>query len=253
MKKLNPSISIRDMERRDALLLRVERFTELPLLILSFIMIPLLVGPFLWDLSSGEEAVFFALDTLIWAIFAIDILGKTAIAPHRMSYLKRHRLEVLVVAIPFLRPLRILRILIFGSRAFREARRLANIDFLLVYGIGLIITSATVVLSVEHGKDGAIQTFPDALWYSVVTITTVGYGDMVPVTIAGRAMGYLLMFGGIAFFSAVTANLASFFVQGKESSDQIIIDQLVEEVRQLRQELTVCNINDKADIYEDER
>jgi len=235
MRKIS-SLHISDVPRREALLIRIERFTELPLLILAFVMIPLLVGPFLWDLSPSEEAVFLALDTFIWAVFAIDLIVKVMVAPHRLAYLRRHWLEVLVVVVPFFRPLRLLRLFIFGSRAFVGARRLVHIDFLLVYGIGLVMIAATVVASVEGGENASIQSFPDALWWSVVTITTVGYGDMVPVTAAGRAMGFVLMLGGIAFFGGLTANLASLLVRGGGTQEKLL-SQLTAEVEGLRQEV----------------
>ena len=225
-----------DIHRREELLHRIERATELPLLILSFIMIPLLVGPLFWELSSSEETIFLTLDTFIWAIFAIDLVIKFIIVPQRLAYLKRHWLEVLVVIVPFLRPLRILRILIFGSRAWVGVRRLVNIDFLLVYGVGLIVIAATVVASVEGGENASIQSFPDALWWAVATITTVGYGDKVPISVAGRAAGYVLMFGGIAFFSGFTANLASFLVKTKNNHDKVS-QNLSLEVAGLREEI----------------
>lgn len=235
MRKIS-SLHISDVPRREALLIRIERFTELPLLILAFVMIPLLVGPFLWDLSPSEEAVFLALDTFIWAVFAIDLIVKVMVTPHRLAYLRRHWLEVLIVVVPFFRPLRLLRLFIFGSRAFVGARRLVHIDFLLVYGIGLVMVAATVVASVEGGENASIQSFPDALWWSVVTITTVGYGDMVPVTAAGRAMGFVLMLGGIAFFGGLTANLASLLVRGGGTQEKLL-SQLTAEVEGLRQEV----------------
>lgn len=236
MKKL-PGIHTPDTAHREALLHRIERLTELPLLILSFVMIPLLVGPLLWKLSPSEEAVFLTLDWFIWAIFVIDMVIKLVLAPHRLAYLKRHWLEVLVVVVPFFRPLRIIRVFIFGSRAWVGTRRLVNIDFLLVYGIGLIIIAATVVASVEGGEGASIQSFPDALWWAMATITTVGYGDMVPVSIVGRAMGYILMLGGIAFFSGITANLASFLVRGRDSGREKALRDLVAEVEGLRREV----------------
>ncbi|MFC1912508.1 potassium channel family protein [Chloroflexota bacterium] len=235
MKKL-PSIHTPDTAQREALLHRIERLTELPLLILAFIMIPLLVGPLLWKLSPSEEAVFLTLDWFIWAIFAIDLAIKLVVAPHRLAYLKRHWLEVLVVVIPFLRPLRILRVFIFGSRAWVGTRRLVNVDFLLVYGIGLVIVAATVVASVEGGEGASIRSFPDAFWWAMATITTVGYGDMVPISTVGRAMGYVLMLGGIAFFSGITANLAYFLVRGRDTRDKALHD-LVAEVKGLRGEV----------------
>ena len=121
-----------------------------------------------------------------------------------------------MVVVPFFRPLRILRIFVFGSRAWVGVRRLVNVDFLLVYGIGLVVIAATIVASVEGGVGASINSFADALWWSFVTITTVGYGDMVPVTLVGRAVAVVLMLGGIAFFSGMTANLASFLIKGKD-------------------------------------
>jgi voltage-gated potassium channel len=226
-----------DTTQREELLHRIERITELPLLVLAFIMIPLLIGPWLWELSPQEETTFSILNYFIWALFAVDLMIKLAIAPQRLLYLRRHWLEVLVVAVPFFRPLRILRIVIFGSRAWVGVRRLVNVDFLLVYGIGLVVIAATIVASVEGGVAASIHSFADALWWAFVTITTVGYGDMVPVTLVGRAVAIVLMLGGIAFFSGVTANLASFLIKGKDSEKKDIA-RLVKEVEGLRQELS---------------
>jgi len=67
--------------RRQALLERIEQRTEIYLLALSFAMIPLLLGPFLWDLSSGEERVYLILDGVIWAVFAVDLAVKVFVSP----------------------------------------------------------------------------------------------------------------------------------------------------------------------------
>lgn len=236
MKRIT-SIHLPDTSHREALLHRLERLTELPLLILAFVMIPLLVGPFLWELSPAEEATFLALDIFIWAIFAVDLGIKVVVAPNRLAYLKRHWLEVLIVVIPFFRPLRLVRIFVFGSRAWVGFRRLVHVDFLIVYGLGLVIVGATIVASVEGGEGASIHSFADALWWAVVTITTVGYGDMVPVTMGGRAIAFVLMLGGIAFLSGVTANLASFLVRESSSHKEPLV-QLTREVEGLRQELS---------------
>ncbi|MFH1646227.1 MAG: potassium channel family protein [Chloroflexota bacterium] len=236
MSKLPRKQTPADTARREELLHRLERITELPLLVLAFAMIPLLIGPLLWNLSPQDEATFNVLDYFIWALFAVDLIVKTAISPRRSAYLRQHWLEVLVVVVPFFRPLRILRIFIFGSRAWVGMRRLVNIDFLLVYGIGLVIIAATIVASVEGGDGATIHTFADALWWAVVTITTVGYGDMVPVTLAGRAVAIVLMLGGIAFFSGMTANLASFLIKGRDTEKKEMA-RLLQEVRGLREEI----------------
>ena len=86
MKKLR-DIHTPATAQREALLHRIKRLTELPLLILAFVMIPFLVGPLLWGLSSSEEAIFITLDTFIWAVFAVDLAIKLIVAPHRLAYL----------------------------------------------------------------------------------------------------------------------------------------------------------------------
>ena len=226
-----------DITPREVMLDKIERMTELPLMILEAAMVPLLTAPFFWDLSPSAEAVAFALDVFIWATFAADLAIKIAIAPQRVKYIRQHWLEVMVVLIPVARPLRILRIIVYGSRAYRGAVRLAHVDFLVVYAIGLVLVVTTIVTSVERGHGSELDSFPDALWWAVVTVTTVGYGDVVPVTQIGRAFAYVLMISGIGLVGALTANLASILIR-KEDPGSAAIASLIEEVQSMRDELT---------------
>lgn len=234
-----------DTSGRQLLLDRIERLTELPLLALSFIMIPVLLGPWLsgqdvgnWKLSATEESVFFIMDGLIWAIFAVDLAVKIIISPARIRYVRTHWLEVLVVAVPFFRPLRIVRLFMFGSRAFFHVRRLVSVDYLLVYGLGMVLIAATIVTSVESSAGSSITSFPDALWWSWVTVTTVGYGDMFPVTLAGRIIATMLMLVGIGLFGGLTANLATLLLKSEQVVETEVGD-LVLEVRGLREEIAL--------------
>ena len=110
-----------DLERRARLYERVERATELPLLILAAAMLPLIVIPLAFDLSSSVERAFLAANWFIWAVFAVELVVKTYLAPERRRYLVRHWFDVLIVVIPFLRPLRIVR----SARALRLLRLVA--------------------------------------------------------------------------------------------------------------------------------
>ncbi len=227
-------------DRREALLLRLERLTEVPLLILSFLMIPLILGPYIFELTPGEERVFNDLDYMVWGIFAADMLTKVAIAPDKRRYLRVNWLEAISVAVPFFRPLRIVRVVVFGLRAYRHTRRLAAPDFLLAYAMGVVVICSTIVLAVEQDAPGGnIKNYGDAVWWAFTTVFTVGYGDRFPVTGIGRGVGVLLMVAGIALFSAVAANLAAFFVKSDRGDDRSRkdADDLADEVRRLRAEV----------------
>ncbi|MDP7628838.1 MAG: potassium channel family protein, partial [SAR202 cluster bacterium] len=196
---------------RELLLGKVERITEIPLMILSLLMIPLLLGPFLWDMLEHEERLFFIGDMLIWVLFAVDMVIKTALSTDRVNYLKIHWLELIVVAIPWFRPLRIVRLIAFAAKSYRGINRAGKPDFLLVYAVGLVMVGATVVTTVEQGYGSSLVSFSQSLWWSLVTITTVGYayGDTVPVSTVGRGVAVILMLGGLGIFGAITANLAA--------------------------------------------
>ncbi|MCH7801570.1 MAG: potassium channel family protein [Chloroflexi bacterium] len=225
------------VERRELVLARIEHLTELPLLLMSFVMVPLLVGPIFWDLSDARQQVFFGVEIFIWALFAADLALKIIVAPRRLRYLRRHWLEVLVVAVPWFRPLRIIRVFLFGFRGAMSIRRMVHVDFLLVFALGLVIIAATIVASVETSPDSQITSFEDALWWSMVTVTTVGYGDMTPVTPIGRAIAMVLMLVGIGLFGGLTANLASLLMKADEVPQEAVLE-LVTEIRSLREEVS---------------
>ena len=227
-----------DVDARQAMLERFESMTELPLLLLSFAMVPVLIGPLLWEdsFSEAEKTLFRTLDIFIWALFAADFALKFVITTEKLAFLRRNWLDALVVLVPFIRPLRIIRIILFGARAVRATRRrMVNVDFLLVYAIGIVVIAATIVAGVERGHD-SIDSFTDALWWSVVTATTVGYGDMTPVTPVGRGMAVLLMLVGIGLFGGITANFASTIFR-TDDNVEANTENLLDEVQKLREEV----------------
>ena len=234
---LMPRFREMDTPARNAVIKRLDELTELPLLLLAFIMVPVLLGPMLFEdsFSTAEKTLFRTLDIFIWAIFAADFSLKFVITPDKWRYLRRNWLEALTVLIPFIRPLRIIRLVLFGARAIRGTRRLVNVDFLIVYAIGIVVIAATVVAGVERGHD-SINSFTDALWWSVVTATTVGYGDMTPITPVGRGMAVLLMLVGIGLFGGLTANFASTIFR-TDDNVEANTELLLDEMKDLREEL----------------
>jgi hypothetical protein len=104
--------------RREALYSRFEQLMELPLLILAVAMIPLLIIPLVADLDPDTARIIWGIDWLIWAVFAFDYVIKLTLSTDRWSYVRREWASLLIVVLPFLRPLRIFR----SARALRLLR-----------------------------------------------------------------------------------------------------------------------------------
>jgi voltage-gated potassium channel len=254
--------------RRAELLDRFERATEWPLLILAVLMIPILVIPLVTDISDDTDNAFEAILWTIWAVFAVELTVRTYLAEQRINYLWRHWYDVLIVAVPFLRPFRIAR----SARAIRVLRlsRLApviarswasvheilrkrGLQYVILFGFTAVFSAAGIVLAFEADGDGPIDDYGTALWWAAQTVTTVGYGDDVPTTPEGRGVAVLLMLVGIAFFSWLTANIAAFLVEfgGIEGvSTQDLMDKLEEmdaEIKALRAERSAGSVVEDSD------
>lgn len=191
---------------------KLERATELPLMLGSFAMIPVFAGLYLWDLNPVQERIYAAIEVAIWAFFAVAFLSKLAFAPGKLDYLRRNWLEALIVLIPIIRPLRIVRAIFWIARDIGRVNRLVTFESLLGYGIGMVLLAATIVTTAERNADGAnIQSFPDALYWSLVTVSTVGYGDHYPVTVVGKFTAIFLMFFGIGIFGGIIGKIVTSF------------------------------------------
>lgn len=157
---------------------------------------------------------------LAWGLFAVDYVVRLAHSPDKLHFLRRHVLDLLVIVLPLLRPLRLLRLVAMLNLLNRNAA-LALRGRVVVYFVGatvlIVFCAALAVLDAERPVDGAgIKTFPDALWWAVSTITTVGYGDRFPVSGTGRMIAVGLMIAGIALLGVVTATFASWLVKRVE-------------------------------------
>ena len=224
---------------RELLLDKIERITEIPLMILSLVMIPLLLGPVLWDMAENEERFFFLADILIWTLFAVDMLVKIVLSTNRINYLQVNWFELIVVGLPWFRPFRIVRLIAFAAKSYKGTTRAGKPDFLLVYAIGLIVVGATIVTTFEQGYGSSLESFSQSLWWSLVTTTTIGYayGDTLPMSIAGRGMAVILMLGGLGIFGAITANLAAVFSNAGDPNTKALAE-IQQELRELQSEIS---------------
>lgn len=209
---------------REQRLATIERQTDPLLLVLAVLLVPLLVVPLVIDLRADIARAVLIADWLIWAIFAVVFALKLIVAPRKMPFLRSHWFEALMVVLPFLRPLRIARVLRLGvlvglnTSVLRRIAAQRGIQLVVLSALVIVVAGATLTFAFERNYEGSnIDDYGDALWWSVVTTTTVGYGDHSPVSPAGRGVAVLLMLTGIAALSAATANIAALLVREDES------------------------------------
>jgi voltage-gated potassium channel len=154
---------------------------------------------------------------IIWITFIVDYIMSWLVSDRNRKWFLKSVPDLLSAILPMLRILKLLHFL----TAFRLLKRTSTIAFrskLTIYAITaasmMTFLGALAVLDVERGVDGArITTFGKALWWSFVTITTVGYGDYYPVTIAGKVVGVALVIGGLVLTGIITASLALWIVE----------------------------------------
>lgn len=196
---------------------RWRQYTEWPLLGVAAIFLVAYSIEVIGDVPDRRAGM---LDTLIWAtwvLFAIDYLVMLTLAERRSRWFVRNLHELVILALPVLRPLRLLRLLLVVKILHRFAgATLRGRVLTYVLGSAVLLTyiGAIAVLDAEENAPGSnIKNVGDALWWAIVTITTVGYGDHYPITAMGRLVAVGLMVGGIAVLGVVTASVASWLVE----------------------------------------
>ena len=152
-----------------------------------------------------------------WIAFAIDLIYGLSNAKDKRKYLKKHPLEVAAVLLPFLRPLRLMRVISFGGLAIQKVaigRQFAITIKVFLASIFVAYISAVQITITERAVDGSnIKNFGDGLWWAITTVTTVGYGDRYPTTTEGRCLAVGLMIMGISLMGVITASVAAWFVK----------------------------------------
>lgn len=159
-----------------------------------------------------------------WALFVVDYLVRlrlSGLAPHR--FLRAHPLDTLVVVLPLLRPLRMVKL--YDRVRRRHGPRLSLYGRVMVYsGLSVSLLGFAGSLTVYHHEVDApgatIVTFGDSVWWTCATLATVGYGDVSPVTPAGRVTAVGLMACGLALLGAVTGSFSSWLIQAFTREDE---------------------------------
>ena len=196
--------------------------------------------------------------TVTWAVFVLDYVVRLLMSTRRWHFVRTNLLDLAVVVLPFLRPLRLVRLLALLSVLNRTGTRTLRgrvAAYTAMASMLLIIVAALAVTQAErHARGATITNLGDGFWWAITTVTTVGYGDTYPVTITGRFVAAALMIGGVALIGIVTATIASWLVQqvaqvddADQAASRAQVDELRDEIADLRARLGVPGPQPDAD------
>jgi voltage-gated potassium channel len=182
--------------------------------------------------SPHLDQVFVIMDSLLTIIFLLDLARRLVVARDRRRYLvKGYGWVDVIAAFPLLRLLRVLRVVrmirvmrrmggpLNAFRTFFSNRAAGGLLSVLLVAILVLEFGSLSIMAVEQGNpDANIHSASDAVWYLVVTMSTVGYGDRYPVTGAGRLIGSLIIVVGVGVFGTLTGFLANAFLAPSEAA-----------------------------------
>ncbi len=202
---------------------RFEKRVEWPLAIVAVIFLAAYSVQVLVPLPGHWNGAIEIILWVTWGVFVVDYFARLWLATDRLRWFVRHLFDLAIVVLPILRPLRLLRLVVLVSalqKAIGGAVRGRVVVYTASSAVLLLYAGSLAILEAEHSQPGTkINTFGDALWWSICTVTTVGYGDESPVTGTGRLVAALLMIGGIGLVGIITAMLASWIVQRVAQED----------------------------------
>ena len=172
---------------------------------------------FVVEVSPSSQSILDGIQWVSWVAFAADLLFGIYKASNKVQFLKKHPLEILAVVLPFLRPLRLLRFISFGTLVFEKVnlgKSIAITFKVIVTALFLTYLAGIEITMAERGKPGAtIESIGDGFWWAITTLTTVGYGDIYPTTTEGRFIAVGLMVSGICVLGFISATVAAWFVK----------------------------------------
>ncbi len=202
-------------------------FLNLLIIVLSFYVLGSLIIDTFFDLPREVSRVLHYIDNGICVVFMIDFIVRFRRAESKLQFMKWGWIDLIasIPTIDYVRAGRLFRLirLIRVIRAFRSTRHLVQQVFenkvkgtltsVAIIAVLVLLFSSIAILEVETAPNSNIKTAEDAVWWSYVTITTVGYGDKYPVTTEGRLIAVVLMTVGVGLFGTFTAFVSSWFVK----------------------------------------
>ncbi|HEY41667.1 MAG TPA: potassium channel family protein [Dehalococcoidia bacterium] len=245
--------------------------------VLAILSIVIIAIESMLELSTEVLVLLYVVDFVICVVFAADFVARLRISNNRQRFLWMHSYEILamVPAVVFLaagsliavsaglralRLIRVVRVIVVIARMGRVVQtstwfvKRSGLLYVFLITIGVVFIGGFAAMMIERGSpDAEITNFSDALWWSIATVTTVGYGDIVPNTIVGRIMGMGLMVIGIGIMAAFISQVSATIVESRLRSgkrDSALKETLTAEIKdkidrihELSEEDTVLLLN----------
>jgi voltage-gated potassium channel len=192
-------------------------------------------------ISEQNSQAFRLIDKFIWAIFVLDYLIMFVLAEKKSNFLKTHIPHLIVVVVPFLRVLRVARLILMLTNllGMMKNRILVSIPIYVLSSSALfILIGAAAIYDAEYQDPGSgIKTRGDAFWWAGALIFSYFYNETPPVTEAGRLYGFLLTLCGLSIVGTITATFAGWLIsQVKEiESDS---NKILEKLEQIDKKLS---------------
>ena len=242
-------------DRYNAFVARHDTAWELAMAGIAVVYVAL--GFLLDQVGPGSRPDLEDLELALTGVFVAEFASRILAARDRRQYLRGHWIDVVALAPPIraarvLRLLRLLRLTRSFAGVYRAAMHVQGLArhrgfaWMVVSWLALMVLCSFALYVAEHGVNKAIESPFDALWWGVVTISTVGYGDVYPVTPEGRLIAMVLMLLGIGLFSAITATATSYLLSTAQPADHSRGGRLVEEMERL------SALREQGSITEDE-
>jgi voltage-gated potassium channel len=161
-------------------------------------------------------------DNTIYFIFVADFVLRWALSKNKKAFIRNHYVDLVAILpfhfftnSPYGSLLKLMRVLTYSMRLIHNIKDVLYTNgFIYSLGSATIITilGSFAIYFFEKDSSTTIKSYGDAFWWSIVTVTTVGYGDISPTTVAGRVIAAILMLSGIGFLSMLTSTVSTYFI-----------------------------------------
>jgi voltage-gated potassium channel len=225
---------------------KLENMFEIPMIIFGLLVIPVLYIQ-LTSTNPTLRMFAFIVDILIWLAFVIEYVAEISVTKDKKEYAKQNWLNLFIILVSpplplralqgfeglrIIRVLRVLRVFVVlgrGTKGFKKFYAKNSVNYVIYLTVILIFICGFIFSIFEKGK-----SLFDGIWWAIETVSTVGYGDIAPLTTGGRTIGIILIFLGIGFMSMLTAAISAYFVEKDANQDT---KQILEKLESLSKEL----------------